>query len=203
MPKPRDEMAARHTEGGRSSFDALYREAAPSMRQFVKRLVGCRSEAEDIVQDAFCRAWLVMSDGSVDSPRAFLFRIARNLSLNHVRNARVRASESARASIEEGYVRPPALADDQMIAAEQAAACREALEQLPARCRQAFTLRVVNELSYKELSENMRLSISTLEKHVGKGKQLCRSRLTDGWSETRLRKPPASERVADVAIELS
>ncbi len=159
------------------SVETLYRQTAPAMRVFVKRLVGSASDAEDIVQEAFVKGWAALAAGAVDRPRAFLFRAARNLALNHMRNARVRRTDSARASIEDAFNRPLASAEEQFIASEEAAACQRVLEKLPTRCREAFVLRVVEELSYKEMSRHMNLSVSTIEKHVGKGKQIFRSRL--------------------------
>ncbi len=150
------------------------------MRAFVMRFVRSASDAEDIVQDAFARGWPALAAGTIDSPQAFLFRTARNLALNHIRNSRFRNSDTARASIDDAFRRPVATAEDQFIASEEEAGCQRLLDELPTRCRQAFVLRVVEELSYKEMSEQMNLSVSTIEKHIGKGKQICRSRLTDG-----------------------
>ena len=164
----------------RTSVEALYRREAPVMRAFVMRFVRNAGDAEDIVQDAFARGWPALAAGTIDSPRAFLLRTARNLALNHVRNARFRNSDISRASVDDALRRPVASAEDQFIASEEEAGCQRLLDELPTRCRQAFVLRVVEELSYKEMSEQVNLSVSTIEKHIGKGKQICRSRLTDG-----------------------
>jgi RNA polymerase sigma-70 factor (ECF subfamily) len=170
----------------KSTVEALYRREAPAMRAFVMRFVRNAGDAEDIVQDAFARCWPVLAAGSIDSPHAFLLRTARNLALNHIRNSRFRGSDSARASINDAFRRPVETAEDQFIASEEEAGCRRLLDELPTRCRQAFVLRVVEELSYKELSEHMNLSVSTIEKHIVKGKQICRSRL----AEARFRDDP-------------
>jgi RNA polymerase sigma-70 factor (ECF subfamily) len=115
----------------------------------------------------------------VECPRAFLFRAARNLALNHIRHARVRLADAARAVSDETLKQHVPTAEEEMISSEEAAACRRLLEELPQRCREAFVLRVVEDLSYKQMSKSMRLSVSTLEKHIGKGKQICRTLLTD------------------------
>jgi RNA polymerase sigma factor (sigma-70 family) len=170
----------------RRSVEAIYRAEAPAMRAFVMRFVRSAGDAEDIVQDAFARGWPALAAGTIDSPHAFLFRTARNLALNHIRNSRFRNSDITRASIDDAFRRPVVTAEEQFIASEEEAGCQRLLAELPARCRQAFELRVVEELSYKEMSEHMNLSVSTIEKHIGKGKQICRSRLT----ESRFRDDP-------------
>lgn len=161
------------------SVDALYRKEAQAVRVFVKQIVRNRSDAEDIVQETFLRTWPALSSGMVECPRAFLFRAARNLALNHIRHARVRNSDAARAVSDEAFKRHVPTAEEEMISSEEAAACRKLLDELPHRCREAFVLRVVEDQSYKQMSKAMHLSVSTLEKHIGKGKQICRALLTD------------------------
>jgi RNA polymerase sigma factor (sigma-70 family) len=161
------------------SVEAIYREEAPAIRLFVKRIVRNTCDAEDLVQETFLRSWPALAAGIVSCPRAFLFRAARNLALNHIRNGRVRSSDAARAASDEILQRQAPTAEEQIIASEEAAACRRLLDELPKRCREAFLLRVVDDLSYKQMSKSMRLSVSTVEKHIGKGKQICRALLTD------------------------
>jgi RNA polymerase sigma-70 factor (ECF subfamily) len=161
------------------SVDQIYRDETPALRTFVKRIVRNGTDAEDLVQETFLRSWPALASGTVDCPRAFLFRTARNLALNHIRNSRVRNSDAARAASDEAFRRYLPSAEEQLIASEEAAACHRLLEELPTRCREAFVLRVVDEMSYKQMSKSMQLSVSTVEKHIGKGKQICRSLLTD------------------------
>lgn len=181
------------------SVDALYRSEASAVRTFVKQIVRNASDAEDIVQETFLRTWPALAAGSVECPRAFIFRAARNLALNHLRHLRVRSLDTARALCDEALKQHVATAEEEMILSEEAAACRRLLSGLPNRCREALMLRVVDDLSYKQMAKSMRLSVSTLEKHIGKGKQICRSLLTDRASAdssfevltTRL--PPAQQ----------
>ena len=161
------------------SVDVIYREEAPAIRLFVKRMVRNTSDAEDIVQETFLRSWPALSSGNIACPRAFLFRAARNLALNHIRNGRVRNSDAAHAAADETFQRYIPTAEELLIASEEAAACRRLLDELPTRCREAFVLRVVDDQSYKQMSKAMRLSVSTVEKHIGKGKQICRALLSN------------------------
>ena len=167
------------SQSERKSVDSIYREEAPAIRQFVNRMVRNASDAEDLVQETFLRSWPALSSGNIACPRAFLFRAARNLALNHIRNGRVRNSDAAQAAADEALQRRIPTAEEQIIASEEAAACRRLLDGLPTRCREAFVLRIVDDQSYKQMSKAMRLSVSTVEKHIGKGKQICRALLTN------------------------
>ncbi len=176
-PSSRAAVRASSRAAANAEIEALYRKEAPPLRLFVKRTLRSATDCEDIVQDAFVRTWRAMAEGRVRSPRAVLFKTARNLALNHIRNSRARTSDATRAALTDAFARPATSAEEEMIASEQAEGCRQLLESLPSRCREAFVLRVVDELSYHDMSEVMQLSISTIEKHVGKGKQICRERL--------------------------
>ena len=171
------------TAGRRSLVDELYRRQAKPLRLYVRRVLRGNAEADDIVQEAFVRLWRAFEHGEIHNPRAVLFKTARNLALNHIRNDRVRNSDAARAGADDSLNREMKTAEEAMIASEEAAACRVLMEALPVRCREAFVLRVVDELSYKEMAKEMHLSVSTIEKHIGKGKQLCRARLADAELE--------------------
>ncbi len=163
----------------RALLDTLYRREAKPLRQYVRRVLRGSADADDIVQDAFIRLWRALGLNDIHNPRAVLFKTARNLALNHIRNDRVRNSDAARTGADDSLNREVRTAEEEIIASEEAAACRVLIDALPLRCREAFVLRVVDELSYKEMAKEMRLSVSTIEKHIGKGKQLCRARLAD------------------------
>jgi len=162
-----------------AEIEVLYREEVAALRLFVSRTLRSAADCEDIVQDAFMRTWRAVAEGRARSPRAVLFKTARNLAFNHIRNSRARTSDTTHAALNDAFLQPVATAEENMIASEQAEGCRQLMESLPARCREAFMLRVVDELSYHDMSKVMRLSISTIEKHIGKGKQICRERLVE------------------------
>jgi RNA polymerase sigma-70 factor (ECF subfamily) len=181
------------------SFEQIYRDEVGAVRAFVKRIVRHASDADDLTQDTFIRCWHALDAGVVECPRAFLFRTARNLAFNHVRNGRARNSGASRRAAEEACKPQPLTAEDELIVLEEADACRRLLDQLPLRCREAFALWIAEEMSYKQLSQSMQLSVSTVEKHIGKGKQICRSLLTDPAREdilaTRIPEPYRSARI--------
>jgi len=167
----------------RRFVDELYRREMPPLRQYVRRVLRGSADADDIVQEAFVRLWRALDVSEIHNPRAVLFKTARNLALNHIRNDRVRNSDAARAGADDSLNREIKTAEEEIIASEEAAACRVLMDALPLRCREAFVLRVVDELSYKEMAKEMHLSVSTIEKHIGKGKQLCRAKLADAELE--------------------
>lgn len=158
-------------------IEQMYRRDTKALKHYVKRIVRNGTDAEDIVQDAFFRLWRALARGPIYSPRAVLFRTARNLALNHIRNDRARCSETAKALLSESLSGSAPTAEDEQIALEQADVYRQVLDELPERYREAFRLRVLDELSYKEISRRLNLPVSTIEKQVGRSKKMCRCRL--------------------------
>jgi RNA polymerase sigma-70 factor (ECF subfamily) len=70
-----------------SLFQTLYRRTAPSLRAYVAHVLGDASQADDIAQDAYLR--LLRSGPATEDPsqlRAFLFRVASNLIIDHWRH---------------------------------------------------------------------------------------------------------------------
>ena len=65
-------------------FEQLYRQHYAAALLYAQGLCCSRPLAEDMVQEAFCRAWLALPDGVV-SFRSWLFRVLRNLIIDHLR----------------------------------------------------------------------------------------------------------------------
>lgn len=123
-------------------------------------------DADDVAQDACMRALDVQEPRSVRDPIRYLFRIARNLVIDR-RRKRVREavlSESL-AVIECGS---STQADPERILAGKQDLKRvlAAIESLPPRCRQAFTLHRFGGLSYAAIARQMGVSTSMVEKHI-------------------------------------
>ena len=156
-----------------AAFEVYYDE----LLAFVRRRVNCPAFAADIVQDTYVR---VASGGlptSVANPRAFLYRVAGNLALDHLRREATRSA----------YVGPelsPAEVSDPQPSAETAIESRQrlallmrAVEELPPRCRQVFVLRKVDGLDQAEIAQTLGISRNMVEKHLRKALLHCALRL--------------------------
>jgi RNA polymerase sigma-70 factor (ECF subfamily) len=104
-----------------------------------------------------------------------LFRTGHRLALNRLRSRRRSVIDRAQPMAEDAAapLAPAPTAEEAMIAREQERAYVTALSSLPPRCRQVIELRTVQELSFKQMSDNLGLSVSTLEKHLVRGKRAC------------------------------
>lgn len=163
-PEPADPsdaaLLARLRGGDAQALDALLERYWPAVFAYVLRRTGSRDAAADVAQDVFCRFWERRAGwrpgGSV---RGLLFRIARNTAVSQHR--RRRARERATLGFAELYVqRAPAPLPAER--AELRAALERAVAALPARRREVFQLRMVDDLSYDEISVVMGISKQTV-----------------------------------------
>lgn len=149
-------MAARAFE-----IAMLYEAERGRLRAFVRRIVGNPATAEDVVQQAFANL-LGKLDQTAAPNSAYVTRAARNLALNHLRDARRRGEVEISGPDLEGIA-------DQRPSPEAVALYRselrrllEAVAALPPRRREAFVLNRIEGLSYDEVARRMGVSRTTV-----------------------------------------
>jgi RNA polymerase sigma-70 factor (ECF subfamily) len=135
-----------------SALDVLLARYWSPLTTFVARMTGSPEAAEDAVQETFCRLWERRGSWRVEgSVSGLLFRLARNIAISEHRH--LQAEERAAAVATDGVPRHhelPELPDEEL-----RAALEHAIASLPPRRREVFLLRVVHDLSYKEIAAVM------------------------------------------------
>jgi RNA polymerase sigma-70 factor (ECF subfamily) len=149
------------------------------------RLLGSESDAQDIAQEVFLKAYEHYSMLS-QSPTAggWLKTVARNLSLNHLTRYRGRwrfFSEMARED-ENGGDYEASLASDSetdrgAIQADQREMLEQALAGLPESQRVPLVLYHFEEMSYDEIVARLRISLSKLKTDMHRGREALRRKL--------------------------
>jgi RNA polymerase sigma-70 factor (ECF subfamily) len=167
-------------------FDGLYRDNIQRLSGYIARILGSAADADEVAHDAFVR--LYRSDlASYDDPCAVLFRTGWRLALNRIRsrasNPLDRADDVPVES--DHFVCDSESAEEYLLSREREAAYHEAIAALPPRCREVIELRAVQGLSYKEISRQLGLSVSTLEKHIVRGKKACSTALSSWHADQR------------------
>ncbi|MBI1199536.1 MAG: sigma-70 family RNA polymerase sigma factor [Phenylobacterium sp.] len=143
--------------------------AEPALRAWLARQPRFHLEVDDIVQETYAVLAGLERVDHIVNPRTYMFQVAKTVILQALRRRRVIAFETLAAadSLEIPDDQPGAdvvLADRQELGRVAAL-----IAALPAKCREAFTLRKVLGLSQKEVAARMGLSESTVEKHIGRG----------------------------------
>jgi RNA polymerase sigma factor (sigma-70 family) len=170
---------------GEDWFARLFREHGHPLRRYLSQLVHSFDAAEDLAQEAFARVYATDA-AQIQSPRSFLFRTAHNLALNHVRHQRVASIiPGGLDGIETTDTAPSA--EQSVVARQELATLRAAIDRLPPQCRQVFLLRKIEGLSHRQIAERLGIAVSTVEKHIAKGVRSCHAELlaTDAKEEPR------------------
>ena len=151
-----------------------------ALKRFIARFFTGSQDIEDVAQESFLRAFNAHRSGTpINSPKAFLFRVAKNVALNELtRKSRlltdyIEDSAPSTVLVEFGSPEDTAMGEEKLGLFCQAAA------SLPQQCRRAFLMRKVHGLSHKEIAEQLGISVSTVEKHVAAGLLRCSTYLRE------------------------
>lgn len=171
-------------QGDRKAFDALCNRYYPMLVSYA-RLFLKDDWAEDVVQDVFFGVW--QNHATLDDSNSlfkYLLRAVYNRSLNYLDKHR-RANDYRNycheriASMGSAYYEPdnsPVIR--KLFSDDLQASLNAAIEALPPKCRAAFKLSYIEDLSNREISERLGISQSTVENHIYKALKLLRERLS-------------------------
>lgn len=148
-----------------------------ALQKYLRRFTAGAEDVEDLVQEAYVRVCAMPPAQAVDSPRALLFRIARNLAVDRARQKATRATDDVADFEPLNVSSEEAEPDQQVDLRRRYESFCAAVDSLPPLCRRVFVLRKVYQLSHAEIAQALGLSHSTIEKHVAKGLLRCRDRL--------------------------
>lgn len=168
------------------SLSALYGSYRKELIAFVRaKFGGGPPEPEDVAQQAFVN-FATVTQGQVLNPRAFLYRTAVNIVLNHRKRERIgRRFLEPMPDVEElQQVRDDVSPEKQLQAEERYALVEAAIQAMPQPRRSYLLLNRVEGLSYAEIARRVGLSESVIRKHVALAVRECGRTLLE-------RSPPA------------
>lgn len=182
-----------------------YLENEVALKRFLRRFIKSREGADDLAQEAFLRAFAAESGRTIVSPKAFLFKIAKNLALNELAKQSTAATEplgdfEGQEVLEDSN---QAAVDDAVDGRERIRMLARAIAALPPQCAKVFILRKMQGLSQKEIAARLNISVRTVENHVALGLVRCRDymRAHGGVSDQGSGSSPATAFVKAKVVE--
>lgn len=159
------EQVEQALEGDVTAFRAIVERHHRGLYKLALRMVGDRSEAEDVVQETLARAYRRLEHFD---PRyrlsTWLYRIALNICRDHLKSPRRRENpHGIRAVPGSGEPDPAPGADACLEQARRARRLREALDSLSPSYRQIIVLKDLQELSYREIREMTGTPVTALK----------------------------------------
>jgi len=145
----------------------------PMLRAWLRGRFPHEPDVDDIVQETYYRLLQARAAGGVSAIKAFLFATARNLTIDRLRRRQVMRSESL-ADYNELSVLDGTDSIPEVVARNQELEMlTAAIQSLPDRCREIFTLRKVYGLSQKEIAKQLGLSENTVTAQISIGAKKC------------------------------
>ena len=154
----------------------LFRECSRDLLGYL-RLRLQSQEAEDIAQKAYLKLLQHPNPAEIQNPRAYLFRTAANLMLNHVRHQKLRSDLIEAGADPDTVVSSTPPQEKALEDKRQLDRLREVLAELPPLCRHAFLLHRIDGLTHAEIARRLGVSQKSVERYIIKAFDLCYCRL--------------------------
>src|SRR3954454_1321586 len=147
-----------------ADFKALVEELRPELHRYCARMIGSVVDAEDVVQEALAKAYAALPSTSVVNMRGWLFRIAHNKAVDHLRRAR---HEQLEYLDEEALLAEP---DPQPEEQEMVAVALSLFLKLAPKQRSCVILKDVMGYSLAEISELLDATIPEIKAALHRGR---------------------------------
>ena len=160
------------------AFEKLFTDWFGSLHAYAFSLLKDDAEAEEAVQAVFCRIWERRNTLSVRTTlKVYLYGSVYHECMDHLRRRKKQRKGQSRfppdATIPAGQVA------GKVELGQLEARFARVLEELPEQCRHIFQLSRFGELRYKEIAEQLGISVKTVEAQMSKALKILRSRLAD------------------------
>ena len=146
-------------EKQREAFGIIVRQYSEQLYWKIRNIVQDHDDANDVLQNTFMKAWMALGDFQSKSKiSTWLYRIAVNESLDHLRRQKTKVSADEAISVANRL-----LADEYFNGDETQALLQQAIAKLPDVQRTVFTLRYYDNMKYSEMSRVMNTSEGALK----------------------------------------
>ena len=172
-PSDIDALIERCLAGDQDAWGQIVRQHWRKVFNVAYKFTGKHDEAEDLTQDIFLK--IFKSLHTFDRRANFqtwLVSVSRNLCIDHYRSVR-KERETIDRDVDAGELSPASSTKSPFAALEQrdrVELLKKALDQLPPTLRSAVLLRDIQELSYQEIADRLRLPEGTVKSRINRGR---------------------------------
>jgi len=163
-------------KGDEKAFEVIFRLHYAGLCGYARKFVADADEAEEIVQEVFAAFWARKERIEITaSLKSYLFRAVRNASLNLIKHQKVKgayfAVNNALRQEEEQ------MENDTLVSLELQKRIEESIGQLPPERQKIFLMSRMEDMKYKEIAEELGISVKTVETQMGKALKTLREAL--------------------------
>jgi len=176
--KPEDHIIKQLAQGNPLVFEGVFKTHYKELILHALRFVEDEEEAEEIVQALFLDIWNKRAELQINtSLRSYLYTSVRNTCLNFIKHKKVEykyKEHNAHLITEESGTEK-----DSLVQQELAEKIDQAISKLPPERQKVFKMSRYEGLKYKEIAEQMNISVKTVENQMGKALKFLREELVE------------------------
>ncbi|MGV8093082.1 MAG: RNA polymerase sigma factor [Mangrovibacterium sp.] len=172
-----ESLIKRFAEGDMRAFDSIYAIFNPKLQRFVFTLVKTETDTEEIVQEVFVKLWENRERlKKFTSFENYLFTIAYHTTVSLLRK---RAKEIQYVEyIKSIQIEVEDFSDNETFNKDEIHETLDLLiEKMPERQREVFKMKHFQSCSYKEIADNLNISVNTVENHIVKAHKFLKENL--------------------------
>lgn len=179
---PDERLACRAAAGDLGCFEEILARYRDRVYRLCYRMAGNAEDAEDWAQECFVRVYLQLGRYNPDLPFSpWFLRVISNACLNLAKTRAHRQAHLSQGLTEEigSWTTAPG-PEQTTVLREEVRAVHEAIDALPPLLRQAVTLRILEDLSFRELAETLDVPLQTAATRVRRALIQVREQLLGG-----------------------
>ncbi|WP_319503051.1 RNA polymerase sigma-70 factor [uncultured Draconibacterium sp.] len=153
-------------EGNTRSFQLLMEVTSDELLHYALSFVRNQEIAEELVSDVYVKIWHKRSElPTIQNIRSYLFIAVKNSCLSHLR--KLKNDKIVFIDEYNDFLFPVVESnDEETLEKEMLNKIYEAIEELPPKCREAFSLAKINGFKHREIAEIMNISEKTVNNHL-------------------------------------
>ena len=166
-----ENYSAEFAAGDETAFKRLYEDTSTMLYRAVFRLTGSREDTEDILHDVYIKAYQARRSyrPQLSSLQTWLYRIAVNHALNFLKRKKWLSGNLGRIF---GMAERSEQTD--YVDAEESEELQTLLQQVPEIYRVCVVMRDIEDRSYEEIAEVLRLAPGTVKSRLSRGRQMLK-----------------------------
>lgn len=166
----------------RKAFEHLFKTYYTELCRFALRYVREEIASEEIVQEVFINIWERRSELNINSSiKAYLYKAIRNRSFNYIKLQLPKEQKKTDVDVLSTFEADNK--EEELLREDLKEYVNEAIDGLPRKCKAIFVLSRNAGMTYKEIAEELDISVKTVENQVGLALKKLREELNPIWEK--------------------